>query len=167
MRMFKLTLWIFILYILQTVFAGAISVMGTVADLLLVFCVAYAFMERSTVSAAGVIIVCSVLNGSAVGRIFPVVTAFTALGGIVSYSFYNYLRFIPSYLRFLFVLVLLSFGLGVIETAIAYRSIGNILDATLPYIIYTAASSVIIYPLLHKTMFKDERGKKFIIQERN
>ncbi len=167
MRVVKLTLWIAILYILQTVFCGVISVNGTVADLMLVFCLAYAFMERSVSSAALVIIICSVLNGSAVGRIFPVVTAVTAFGGIVSYSFYNYLRFIPSFLRFLIVLIPVSFVMSVIETIIAYRGIENVLAIAIPYIIYTAAASAIIYPLLYKTMFKNDESKRFIIQERN
>ena len=167
MRTVKLTLWIFILYILQTVFCGVISVYGAVADLLLVFCLAYAFMERSVLSASTVIIICSVLNGSAAGRVFPVVAAATALGGIVSYSFYNYLRFIPSYLRFLIVVIVTAFVCGTLETVIAYKSIGQALGMALPYLIYTAASSVIIYPLLYRTIFNDEKGKKFIIQERN
>ncbi len=169
MRALKLALWIFFIYIIQNVFCAVISINGIVPDLFLAFVIPYAFFERRFKYTSRVIVICAILAGSGVGRIFPMTVVISGISGIGAYAFYSYFRFLPGIIRTQLITVSASFLMfcALLFLSDAAVSAGLIFSDVLPQVIYTTAVSCFVYWLLSRTMFKNDNEKRFIINERN
>lgn len=169
MKTLKLVLWIFILYIIQNVFCPIISITNIVPELLLSFAVSYAAVEHRFNRLSAVVIVCAVVSGTGTGRVFPIVTTLVGVGGMASYLFRGYLRFIPQFLRTQAVTAIFAFFICVAERFVFSHNFTSsfFVDIALWYTVYTVAVSSVIYLILSKTILKDTNKKILIAQERN
>lgn len=169
MRTIKIAVWILALYIIENVFGKVIAVGGTVTDLMLAFVISYSFSERRFKPSAYVILICSVLNGVGVGRIFPIAFALTGFAGILAQSLNGSFRSVPGFVRVGIFSALTSFVMCCCEYFVTFMKIDTkmLLTTALPFVISTAVATAIIYIILEKTMFKDKERRLLITNERD
>lgn len=165
MRIVKLAVWLVILYVLQTVFAGLIAINGAVPELMLAFAVVYAFCETGFAAASNTALVCGMLAGCVMGNSFPLSVLIIGSWGLISFYGKNVLRFIPAVIRCVLLTAAAALLMGTAECFAVLKaiSLGSFLTEILPYTIYTAAAAVIIYPLAGRTFFKKEDEKKLLM----
>ena len=164
MRAFKLTVWILALYVIQAVFGDCISVFGASPDFMLAFAIAFSFMEKRVSKCGYIIVICAVLGGACVGRVFPVVVFLPGLSGVFAHILSGYLRFVPGFVRVTLLTLAAAIATGAVEclTAVGYVDFSKVFTAA----VYTAVMSVAVYYALKRTLFK-ENIKSLIIGERN
>lgn len=163
MRKFKIAIWIFLLYIIQTVFGGAININGTIPDLLLAFAVIFTFYEWELNTATLIIIICGILAGSEAGRVFPAVVIMTCAAAMAARGFSA--KFIPQCIRVISVIAVSSFVLCAFEYFTAYKwiTVYALTNSILPHVIYTVVMACVVYPLVKRTLFYVQDKKQLII----
>lgn len=168
MRTLKIVLWILAIYIIENLFGGALAVGGATADFLIAFSVAYSFFERKLSKLIYIIIICAILNGAGVGRVFPIATAVTGIGALIGYSFYNYLRMIPAFLRVSILSAATAFVASCAEIFVSYKTlfVSSVWTVAVVHGVYTGVVACIIYALLFRTLFKNRDKRLLTIQER-
>ena len=164
MKFLKLTVWMAVFFLLQTVFADAIRICGYVPDMLMAFAMIYSFYEREKTYLLFTVIFCGVLAGSGVGREFSLVVLFTAIGCVSSSIASERLRFVPEFVRLFFVIIVDVFVLGCCEFFVVQNGIGSTFDVTkiIPHTIYTTAVAGIMCPIMVRTILYKPR-KKFTV----
>lgn len=165
MRIVKIILWILLLLIVKTVFVKVIGVAGTMPELLMAFAVIFAFHELRLLTTSYIIIVCGICVGSCMGEIFPAAVLVTGAAGLIARGASYYFRFIPKYVRCLFIIAMTSFVYGFI----VYFAHSVIIKPTeliyyiLPYVIYTTAAAAVMYPIIIRTLFHEDKNKKLLM----
>lgn len=164
MRTIKIIIWIFALFILQSVFGGVIGIRGCVPELLLCFTVCFAICDSSRISAY-VLIACGILSGSGVGRVFPIAVIVIGGAGLIACGMASRLRFIPVFVRALAIIALCAFVMCSAEYFTAYKAITFTVLVTrlLPFTLYTAAWGGIMYPTVRRTLFKKTEKKLLVV----
>lgn len=165
MRTVKIVLWIILLLIVKTVFVRVIGISGIMPELLMAFAVIFAFHERRLSVASYVIIICGAVAGAGIGESFPVLVLVTGAAGITAYRANSVLRFIPKYIRCATIVAAASIIYGVLRCLLnmGMFQLNMIFESLIPYVIYTTIAACIIYPLIIKTLFKEDKSKKYLI----
>lgn len=165
MRTVKIVLWIVLLLIVKTVFVRVIGISGIMPELLMAFAVIFAFHEHRLSVASYVIIICAAVTGSCVGESFPVLVLVTGAAGIAAYGAKNVFRFIPKYIRCVVIVAAASVVYGVLRCLlnVGIFQLNVIFESLIPYVVYTTIAACIIYPLVIKTLFKEDKNKKYLI----
>ena len=168
MNKIKIVIWICILYIIQNVFYPIMSLSGITPELLLGFAVSYAAMERNYKKSSYVIIICALLSGTGIGRVFPISVIMTGAAGVCAYMVCDYLRFIPRIIRVQTVASVFVFIMCCCEYFAATKTVtySFLTDTALWYTVYTTLASYVIYLILKKTMGGPDK-KLLITQERD
>lgn len=165
MKTVKLTLWLVLLYVIQTVFVNLIKISGIAPELMLVFAVVYSFHERSFVSASYTAIICGMLAGSLMSNNFPLSVIITGIFGMIAFYAKNTLKFVPGAVRCIAVTASASFILGAAHCFTAFKEISmySFVTEIIPYTIYTAAAVILIYPFIRLSFFKEKDEKKLLL----
>ena len=168
MRTYKLVLWIFILYIIQTVFYPVLSLCGYVPELLMCFVVSYASLERRFRKVSPVIIICAILSGVGTGRVFSIAVLFIGLAGVAAYLAMSYMQFIPKIIRVGAVTAFFAFLMHCAEFFAVSETLTSdfITNTAVWYTLYTTIVVCVIYLILGKIMNIDDKTM-LIISERN
>lgn len=164
MRKFKRFLWIFIIFLIQTVILARGHILGAVPSLVLPFIICTALLEDEFGSAALICAICSAAAGALCGREFVVVALyyFYCAAGVF------FLRKKPLYIKGLVKAVFWTLVMsGILEILFfALRNMTLTAEAliydALPTAIINAIFAVIIYPLLKRTMYREEKKKLLI-----
>lgn len=99
------------------------------------------------------------------GEIFPAAVLVTGAAGLIARGASYYFRFIPKYVRCLFIIAMTSFVYGFI----VYFAHSVIIKPTeliyyiLPYVIYTTAAAAVMYPIIIRTLFHEDKNKKLLM----
>lgn len=167
MRNFKIIVWVLAIYIIQCTFGSVFMIGGTAADLILAFLVTYSFFERKMSRIFYVMIAGAVLNGSGVGRVFPVAVLATGFASLLSHGAYNYFRMIPAFLRIVVMTLASAFVMFGAESVLSGNfAFSEVIAGGCVHAVYTAVICGIIYPIVKCTLFKTQEKQTYKIQER-
>ena len=164
MRSFKFGVWIFCIFLVQTVIFSGIHVLNAVPSLVLPFVVCAALMEESVVDAAVISAVCALVSGAFTGRSYIVTALYIFYAGMVVYA----VKAKPLYINRTVKAFALTFIIsGIMETVFRFIDAGSItpnviMYSVLPYAAVNTAFVIIIYPLLKRTMYKEDKEKLLI-----
>lgn len=155
MRIAKITIWIFVLFIIQTVFGRVISICGLVPDMLLAFSVIFAAKSNNSAEYMSVIPVCSVLDGVLPGRVFAAVVMLVCIISLIAGGAAMRLRYIHVFIKTMFIIAAGAFALAAAEyyISLSVLDIKGILYSVAPYAAYTLAVGCIMYPIMTRTLF--------------
>ena len=142
MRNFKIFLWIFVIFLVQTVVLSPIHIFGAVPSAVLAFVMCVAILENEFRTAVIISGICAVVMGAIGGRNFTEITLFYAYSSIIVLA----ARKRPRY-----VIREMTLDVSVIFS-----------DA-LPTAVFNTVIAVILYPILKKTLYKEEKKKKLLI----
>lgn len=158
MRILKIVLWIICVTVVQTVFGRGFCIFGTMPDLILAFSVIFAFCERDAFVSGVVLLVCGVIDASCAGHLFPSALLAVVCAGLLSREANSVLRYIPGFVKSLFITAAAAFILGVTEYFAVNLTISVkcILENILPYTVYTLIGGCIMYPLIRRTLFRQK-----------
>lgn len=165
MKVLSIAIWIFVLYVIQTVFCPIIGITNIVPELLFCFAVSYAVFEHRFNRLSVVVIMCALISATGVGRSFPIVMLMAGVGGIVSYLSPSYMRFIPQILRTQAVTAFFAFLMCIAENFVFSGRL--LLFNALWHTVYTTIVSCVMYLILKAVMLKKKEKKLLIAQERN
>ncbi|MDY3972678.1 MAG: hypothetical protein SOZ28_08235 [Clostridia bacterium] len=165
MRNFKTFLWIFIVFLIQTVILARVHIFGAVPSLVMAYVICVMLLENEFRNAVTISIICSAAMGALGGREFAVTVLFYVYSSIIIFA----LRKKPAYVGNLPKAVVWTFlASGVMEIlyfAIRTLSVntGMLLHDALPTAIFSAVLALIVYPVLKVTMYREEKKKKLLI----
>ncbi|MDO5398081.1 MAG: hypothetical protein Q4G33_09120 [bacterium] len=163
MKIFKYTVWIFLLFLLQTVVMNYIAPFGFRPDLILPFVAAAAIKEDSFKSATIVSVVCAAAAGALSGKNFSFCVLFYTYAGAMIFNMRRRPRYMPDFLRFLMWVVPTSIISEAVSYLLLYSSVKWFASAfvfhMLPTAGMTALFGAIIYFFVSKTLF----GRKKIM----
>ena len=165
MRNFKTFLWIFIVFLIQTVILARVHIFGAVPSLVMAYVVCVMLLENEFRNAVTISIICSAAMGTLGGREFAVTVLFYVYSSIIIFA----LRKKPAYVGNLPKAVVWTFlASGVMEIlyfAIRTLSVNTemLLHDALPTAIFSAVLALIVYPVLKVTMYREEKKKKLLI----
>lgn len=164
MRKFKIFLWIFIIFLIQTVILARVHFMGAVLSLVLPYTVCVMLLEEEFSVAAAIGLICAAAAGALCGRSFYVTVPYIFICSLIVFALKNKPRYIKSFIKALFLTFIIS---GAQETLFfALRNMTVTYDMLLYDALPTAAINtvfvLILYPLLKRTMYKEEKKKLLI-----
>ena len=165
MRNFKIFLWIFIVFLIQTVILARVHIFGAVPSLVMAYVICVMILENEFRNAVTISIICSAAMGALGGREFAVTVLFYVYSSIIIFA----LRKKPAYVGNLPKAVVWTFlASGVMEIlyfAIRTLSVNTemLLHDALPTAIFSAVLTLIVYPVLKVTMYREEKKKKLLI----
>ena len=164
MRNFKIGVWIFCIFIVQTVILSGIHVFNAVPSLALPFVVCAALMEEDVVTTAVVSGICALIAGAFTGRSYIVTVLCIFYASVLVFV----LKSKPLYVHRAVKAFVWTFILsGVMETIFRFIDVGSVtvdilLYSALPYAAINTLFVIIIYPLLKRTMYKEDKEKLLI-----
>jgi len=160
---FKLTAWIVLLMIFQTVISKYIAFDGIIPDVVFVFIISFVVLEKKFSYCLGVAVICGVLTDILSSRgLGPNAISYT-YSALICYAIGEH--FFKERLLFAVPMVFVMTMLG--ETVFYFINYASLKDAAfvdllkliiLPTTIYNAAITLIIYPLVKKTIYKGNRN---------
>ena len=168
MSKIKIAVWIFLLYIIQNVFYPIMSLSGIIPELLLGFAVSYASFERNIKKSSWVIIICALLSGTGIGRVFPITAIGVGVAGVIGYVIRDYIRFLPRIIRAMSVTAIFAFVMCCCEYFTSEKTLSYtfLANTCLWYTLYTTLTSGIIYLILKRSIGEGDK-KLLITYERN
>lgn len=89
MRNFKIFLWIFVIFLVQTVVLSPIHIFGAVPSAVLAFVMCVAILENEFRTAVIISGICAVVMGAIGGRNFTEITLFYAYSSIIVFAARN------------------------------------------------------------------------------
>lgn len=169
MKIFKYTLWIVVLLLLQTVVVNDIRIMSLRPDIILPFVVISAMREDSFKAATVVSIVCAVLVGALCGRNFSFSVLFYTYLAAIVFNTRRYLRHMPDFVRYIIRVIPAAIISEAVSYLILYMSFDWFLKAfilyMLPSALYTVAVSALLYPVFSITLYgSGDRRKQLIVK---
>ena len=164
MRNFKFGVWIFCIFLVQTVILSGIHIYNAVPSLVLPFIVCAALMEEGVTAAAVIGGICALIAGAFTGHSYIVTVLYIFYASVLVFA----LKSKPLYVHKAVKAFVWTFVLsGIMEMIFRFIDEGNVtadmlLYSVLPYAAVNMAFVIIIYPLLKRTMYKEDKEKLLI-----
>ena len=163
MKVLKYVIWIFLLFILQTVTLNYIAPFGFRPDLILPFVVIVAIKEDTLKNSMLISIICAVAAGALSGKNFSFCVLFYTYVGAVVFGMRNHPRYVPDLAKIPFW-TFISAAVGEsVSYLLLYSSVKWFVKAffvhILPISLITTAVGMVLYFLASKTLF----GKRKIM----
>ena len=164
MRSFKFGVWIFCIFLVQTVVLSGIHVFNAVPSLVLPFVVCAALMEESAVDAVVISAVCALVSGAFTGRSYIVTALYIFYAGMVVFA----VKAKPLYINKAVKAFALTFIIsGVMEVLFRFIDAGSVtpdvlMYSVLPFAAVNTAFVILVYPILKRTMYKEDKEKLLI-----
>lgn len=165
MRNFKIFLWIFIVFLIQTVILARVHIVGAVPSLVMAYVVCVMLLENEFRSAVTISIICAALMGAIGGREFAGTVLFYVYASIIIFALRKKPVYVGNLPKAVFWTFLASGVMEILYFAIRMLSVNTetLLYDALPTAIFNAALALVIYPILKRTMYKEEKKKKLLI----
>lgn len=160
MKTFKYSIWIFVLFLVQTVVMGHIMPFGLKADLVLAFVTVTAVREDSCRASTAVAVICAVMAAALSGRNFYFCLLFYTYLGLFTFAMRRRPRHLPPFWRYAAWIAPSAVVSEIICGAIGMPSASlaeTVFIRLLPAAAYTVVCAVLIYPIASATLFKAER----------
>ena len=162
MKKIKLIIWIVVLMLLESF--GYARIFGAVPALTFAFLVCVALNDDNFYTAAVTGGVCGMLAGSLLGRSFSFIFIFYTLSAAAVYTFRKKPRYTHAVFKAVFWCGLLTAVMELVLFALETRSISlfALYSIALPSVLYNIAAVLVIYPLIMKTVYNEEKQRKLI-----
>lgn len=158
MRNFKTAVWIFVMFLVQTVLMNYVKTAGARPDLVLPFIICAALMEDSFNRAMTVSGICALMAASLCGRNFNLALVFYMAAALFAFGLRNRPRYVPDFAKYIVCAVLGGAVLEALSYLLLYKGVGNLgVNAVAVYavtVVYDALAALILYPILRKTVYK-------------
>jgi len=166
MRRLKYTLWIALLFLVQTVIINDLRAFSVRPDIILPFVILSALKEDSFKVSAVLSIVCAVLAGALCGKNFSFAVLFYTYTGAIVFNSKRKSRYMPTLLRYFLWIATAAVISEAISYLILYKSLQWFLKAfilyMIPSVIYTLIASAFLYPVITSTLYKNSTKKHLI-----
>lgn len=164
MRNFKIFLWIFIIFLIQTVILGHIHVFGAVPSLVLAYIVCVMVMENEFRSAVTISIICAGIMGGLSGRDFMITVLFYVYSSIIIFALRKKPAYVNNCIKVIMWTLISSAILEILFFAVRNLSLNlsMLINDALPTAIFNVVLAGILYPILKRTMYKEEKKKLLI-----
>ena len=166
MRVFKYSVWIAVLFLVQTVLINDIRIYSMCPDIILPFVIVSAIKEDSFKLSTAVGIVCAVISGALCGKNFYFAVLFYTYTSALVFNLRRHPRYMPDFVRYILWVFFASLVSEIISYLILYMSFDWFLKAfilyMLPSALYTLAASLVIYPLANAALYKSNVKRTLI-----
>lgn len=165
MRNFKIFLWIFVIFLIQTVVLSSFHIMGAVPSLVLGFIICVMISENEFRTAMVITVICSVSVGAICTDSFVFTTLFYVYASIIVFSLRKKPAYVNDYLKALVWTFIISAIVEVVLFALDTMSVNvrMLLYDALPTAAVNTILTAVLYPLLRKTLYNQEKRKKLLI----
>ena len=165
MRNFKIFLWIFVIFLVQTVVLSPIHIFGAVPSAVLAFVMCVAILENEFRTAVIISGICAVVMGAIGGRNFTEITLFYAYSSIIVFAARKRPRYVGNFPKTIVWTFIMSAILEILLFVIREMTldVSVIFSDALPTAVFNTVIAVILYPILKKTLYKEEKKKKLLI----
>lgn len=164
-KIIKIIVWLLVIYILSTAFAGLIKINGVIPELMLSFAIIYAFREKSFATASYMMVICGIISGSMLTSIFPLSVIITGVSSIIAFYLKNRAKFIPGVIRCELIIAAAVLLMSAAGSFVALRSIdlNALYMEMIPHTVYTVIAAAVMYPIMGATFFREHNEKKLLI----
>lgn len=165
MKNFKTIVWIFVVFLIQTVIVAPIHIFGACPSLVLSYVMCVMILENEFRRAAVISIVCAAMMGALGGRGFTVIVLFYVYSSIAVFSLRKKPLYAMDSIKALVWTFIVSALLEVVMYVIQNMTInmGMIISTVLPTAVINTVMAGIMYPILKKTLYQDDSKKKLLI----
>ena len=159
MRNFKIFLWIFVIFLVQTVVLSPIHIFGAVPSAVLAFVMCVAILENEFRTAVIISGICAVVMGAIGGRNFTEITLFYAYSSIIVFAARKRPRYVGNFPKTIVWTFIMSAILEILLFVIREMTldVSVIFSDALPTAVFNTVIAVILYPILKKTLYKEEK----------
>lgn len=164
MRKFKIFLWIFIIFLIQTVVLARVHIFGAVPSLVLPYLICVMLLENELKKAAVIGAVCSAAAGALCGREFSVTVLYMFYCSLAVFALKKKPRYINGFIKALFWTFIASGVLEILFFVLRAMTVtaAMLLYGALPTAVINTVFAAVIYPVLKRTMYKEEKKKLLI-----
>lgn len=164
MRYFKTGVWIFIIFLIQTVILARVHVFSAMPSVVLPFVVCVMLLDDDYKSAWVMSLICAFGAGALCGREFIVQVLFTFYTSLIVFALRKKPLYIGGFIKGIGWTFILSGIMEIIFLVLRSHTLTTdmLLYAALPTAIINAIFVFAIYPVLKWTMYKDEKKKLLI-----
>ncbi len=164
MRNFKIFLWIFIIFLIQTVILARIHVFGAAPSIVLSYAVCIAVLENEFNSAAVISIICAAAMGALGGRSFILTTLFYTYSSIIIFA----ARKKPAYMNNAVKALFWTFVASALSEIMFFSAdaftltYDMLITNALPTAVINTALTAVVYPILNASMYREKKRKLLI-----
>lgn len=164
MRRFKIFLWIFVVFLFQTVVVSHIHILGAVPSIVISFILCVVIMENEFRNAVIISSICAAAMGALAGREFVIMTLAYVYSSIVVFR----LRKKPTYISNFSKSVMWTFIVSAVIEVLYFMimnwtiNLNVLLYDALPTAVLNLLGTLLIYPILKHTLYKEEKKKLLI-----
>lgn len=164
MRKFKIFLWIFIIFLIQTVILARVHVLGAVPSLVLPYVICVMLLESELNKAVVISAICSAAAGALCGREFVVTVLYLFYCSLIVFTLRKKPVYIKGFVKAVFWTFIMSGASEILFFALRNMTVTEemLLYNALPTAVINTILTVIIYPILKRTMYKEEKKKLLI-----
>lgn len=153
------------MFLLQTVVLSSIHLFGAVPSIIISFIICVMMLENEFRTAVTISAICAVIMGAVGSRNFTLVTLSYVYCGIIAFSLRKKPKYVGNYAKTLFWTFVTSLLTEIMILSVAERNFTSdmfLLDA-LPTSVFNICLSALLYPILKKTLYKEEKKKRLLI----
>lgn len=165
MRNFKIFLWIFIVFIIQTVVVSHIHILGAVPSLVMSYMICIVILENEFRNAVIISVICAAAMGALSGREFVVMTLAYTYSAVIVFSLRKRPAYISNFVKAVIWTFVVSAAVEILYFPIMTWSLSldTVLYDALPSAVLNVIGASVIYPILKRTMYKEEKKKLLIV----
>lgn len=165
MRNFKIFLWIFIIFLIQTVVLARIHILGAVPSLVTAYIVCVMLLENEFRNAVIISVICAGAAGALCGREFVITVLFYVYSSIVVFVLRKKPMYVGNFLKALLWTFISSAALEIAFFAAEYMTISMnmLMYSVLPTALFNTALAAVVYPVLKSVMYKEKKKKLLIV----
>lgn len=152
------------MFLIQTVAVSRIHAFGAVPSVVMAYAMCVMILEDEFKNAAIISIICAAAMGALGGRDFPLTVLFYSYSAIIVFALRKKAAYIGNFPKSVIAVFVASAVFEVLMYVARTMSAdaSMLLDDALPTAAFNAAFAMVIYPILKRTMYKEEKKKLLI-----
>ena len=164
MRNFKIGLWIFCIFLIQTVILSGIHVYNAVPSLVLPFVVCLALMEEDMLTSAVIGGICAFTAGAFTSHSYIITVLYIFYASMLIFALKSKPVYIHSVVKAFIWTFIVSGLMELIFRVLDAWSItaDMLMYSVLPSAVVNTLFVILVYPLLKRTMYKEDKVKLLI-----
>ncbi len=165
MRNFKTFLWIFIIFLIQTVIMSRIHAFGAVVSIAMAYIICVMMLENEFRRAVCICVICAGVMGALCGREFVLTTLFYVYAPMIVFAMRKKPVYVGNFPKAVFWTFVASGLFEVIYVTVINMSfdVNVLLHDALPTAVINGICVLAVYPALKLTMYREEKKKKLLI----
>lgn len=165
MRRFKIFLWIFIVFLMQTVVISHVHILGAVPSVVMSYVICVVIMENEFRNAVIISSICAAAMGALSGREFVIMTLAYVYSSIIVFKLRKKPAYIGNFAKAAGWTFIMSAVIEILYFMIMTWTINlnMILYDALPTAVLNVLGTIVIYPILKHTLYKEDKKKLLIV----